>query len=306
MKLKIPTARIIAKTLLVGVLALNGIGYTAAYTITHYKSSHRLDIGIGRSQNYNSPRDFDLEYKTHKIPVADDGWLDSWFIKSNAKSQGVVILFHGKDSNKSSLLAAARIFHQLHYNTLLVDFRGAGNSSGDTTTIGIEEAKDVVAAIDYLPQLNIQQPPILYGISMGSAAILRAVAKEQIQPKAIILELPFSSLLSAVRIRLANAALPPSPMAELIVFWGGVQHGFNGFAHRPVEYAEAVNCPTLVMVGKRDRSVNLKAVNILYKNLSVPKEMVVFPEAGHEILASSNPKLWRQAIKAFLQAIVDV
>ena len=301
MKLKFLKPKFIAKTLLVGIVALNGIGYVAAYMLTHYKGDRGFSLGVPRSQNYNSPQDFNLKYTTHRIPVADARLLDSWFIKSKAKSQGVVILFHGKDNNKSSLLAAAGIFHQLNYDTLLVDFRGSGKSSGNTTTIGIEEARDVVAAIDYLPQLNLQQPPILYGISLGSAAILRAIAIHSIQPRAIILELPFTSLLSAVKIRLANASLPPSPMAELIVFWGGVQHGFNGFAHKPLEYAREVRCPTLIMVGKRDRTVNLEAVEELYQNLNASKEMVIFPEAGHQILASLDTKLWTQAIADFLR-----
>jgi uncharacterized protein len=34
--------------------------------------------------------------------------------------------------------------------------------------------------------------------------------------------------------------IPPFPLAELIIFWGGVQHGFNAFAHNPVTYAAQV------------------------------------------------------------------
>ena len=308
MKIKVPSQKLIVKTTALVFLAFNGMGYTGAYLATHYKTSnsHKFSLGTPRSQNYNSPRDFNLEYTTHRIPLQQSEWLDSWLIKSpKAKSQGVVILFHGKDNNKSSLLDAAKIFHNLNYDTLLVDFRGSGQSSGNKTTIGVEEAKDVVSAVNYLETLkspsDLPQPIILYGISMGSAAILRAISKHHLQPDAIILELPFTSLLTAVRTRFKNHSTVTFPMAELFVFWGGIQHGFNGFAHQPIEDAKAVRCPTLILAGKRDRTISLAEIEKLYQNLTVSKKMVVFPQAGHEILARNNSQLWLATIKNFLQ-----
>lgn len=303
MKLKIPSIKLVTKTILIGTLALNGMGYASAYMMTHYKSSEKFSLGVPRSQNYNNPQDFNLEYTNHKILLPEKQWLDSWLIKSETKSQGVAILFHGKDNNKSSLLDAAKIFHNLNYDTLLVDFRGAGKSSGNITTVGAEEAKDVMAAFNYLEQLNLEKPVVLYGISMGSAAILRAISKHNIQPDSIILELPFTSLLSAVKTRLRNSHLPPSPMGELIVFWGSIQHGFNGFKHQPLEDAKVVKCPTLVLAGERDLTVTIAEIEILSRNLNVPKSMVVFPQAGHEILARSQQELWTKIVKNFLSAI---
>jgi uncharacterized protein len=305
MKLKKLSSKLITKTILIVVLALNGIGYTSAYLFTHYQSSEKFSLGVPRSQNYNSPQDFNLEYTTHKIVLSPNEWLDSWFIKSTAlNSQGIVILFHGKDNNKSSLLDSAKIFHNLGYDTLLVDFRGSGKSSGNVTTVGVEEAKDVVAAVNYLQQLKIEKPIILYGISMGSAAILRAIAYYHIQPNAIILELPFTTLLSAVKSRLSNSYLPPSPMAELIVFWGGIQHGFNAFQHQPLEDAKVVKCPTLILVGERDSTVTISEIKQLYQNLNVPKNMQIFPKAGHQLLAKSHQALWSNTVKDFFKLLM--
>lgn len=290
----------IVNTAIAAFLALNGIAYTGAYRVTHYRESNNLSLGISRPQNSISPADFDLEYTTHKILINDNEWLDSWLIESSAK-KGVVILFHGKDSTKSSLLDTAKIFNSFDYDVLLVDFRGVGQSSGNSTTIGATEAEDVVVAVDYVKQLNFQKPIILYGISMGSAAILRAISQLDLEPDGIILELPFTSLLDAIKIRIENAKLPPSPLAQLVVFWMGVQHGFNGFAHNPLEYAEAVDFPTLILAGGSDRTVEIAEVKKLYQNLAAPKNMVIFPEAGHEILARYNTDLWRKTVRDFLE-----
>ena len=299
MKQKTPK-KLIVNTAIAAFLALNGIAYIGAYRTTHYRESNNFSLGISRPQNSSSPADLDLEYVTHKITINNNEWLDSWLIESSAK-KGIVILFHGKDSNKSSLLDAAKIFNNFNYDVLLVDFRGVGNSSGNKTTIGVTEAEDVVLAVNYVKQLNLQKPIILYGISMGSAAILRAIAQFNIEPDAIILELPFTSLLDAIKIRIENARLPPSPLAELVVFWIGVQHGFNGFTHSPIEYAKAVNCPTLILVGKSDRTMKIAEVKKLYQNLNVPKNMVIFPEAGHEVLARTNTELWKKKVINFLE-----
>ena len=296
---KIKPKKLIVNAAIAGFLALNGIGYIGAYRATHYKESNNFGLGIPRPQNDVSPADFKLQYTTHKITINDDEWLDSWLIKSSA-AKGVVILFHGKDSTKSSLLDVAKILNSLNYDVLLVDFRGVGNSSGDRTTIGVTEAQDVVSAVNYTKQL-LQKPIILYGISMGSAAILRAIAKKNIQPDAIILELPFSSLLDAIKIRIENANLPPSPLAQLVVFWMGVQHGFNGFTHSSLEYARAVNCPTLILVGGSDRTVEISAIEKLYQNLDVTKNMVIFPKAEHEVLARHDRELWTKTVMNFLE-----
>lgn len=296
---KIKPKKLIANAAIAGFLALNGIGYIGAYITTHYKEPNNFELGIPRPQNGASPADYNLQYTTHKIPINDNEWLDSWLIKSSA-AKGVVILFHGKDSSKSSLLDAAKILNSLNYDVLLVDFRGVGKSSGNQTTIGVAEAEDVVAAVNYTKQLN-SQSIILYGISMGSAAILRAIAKDNIRPDAIILELPFSSLLDAIKIRIENANLPPSPLAQLVVFWIGVQHGFNGFSHSSLEYAKAVNCPTSILVGGSDRNMEISEIEKLYQNLDVTKNMVIFPKAGHEVLARYDSELWSKTVRDFLE-----
>ena len=71
-----------------------------------------------------------------------------------------------------------------------------GGSSGNITTVGVRESEDVVAAINKVRKINSDRPIILYGISMGSAAILKAIALSNIRPDAVILELPFAKLLT--------------------------------------------------------------------------------------------------------------
>ncbi len=110
----------------------------------------------------------------------------------NAK--GLCLLFHGFANAKDSMLPAARAFHELGYDTLLVDFRGSGESDGQTTTIGYGESDDVAAACTYAERQWPDSPILLYGRSMRSVAVLRAVATQHVRPTALLLEAPFDRL----------------------------------------------------------------------------------------------------------------
>ncbi len=186
---------------------------------------------------------------------------------------------------------------------LLVDFRGVGGSSGNTTTVGVREAEDVAIAVNYTRSLDLKRPIVLYGVSMGTAAILKAVAQKKVNPDAIVLELPFTRLLDAVRSRLKARKIPTFPMAELVVFWGGVQHGFNGFVHNPVMDARQARCPVLLLYGKRDRWTTESEIDRIFNNFQGIKQKVVFPKAGHDLLVTADRKLWVQSIDRFLEQI---
>ena len=109
--------------------------------------------------------------------------------------------------------------------------------------------------------------------------------------------------MSAVRSRLNRSNLPPFPTAELIVFWGGIQNGFNGFAHNPLDYAAKVKCPTLILQGGKDVTVDVQEIDSLYQNIDPAKKRVVFPQAGHQLLVTVNKELWQQNVDKFLNNI---
>jgi hypothetical protein len=298
--------KIILNTLLWSFISLNFIGYLSAYFLSNFRFPGELKLALPRPTTSKLPTDIGLKYTTHKIKISPQEWLETWLISSNnSHPEGTIILFHGKGGTKAQLLAQTKVFNNLNYDTLLVDFRGAGGSSGNDTTIGVREAEDVAIAFNYVQQKNTQHPIILYGISMGSAAILRAIAEDTVQPDGIILELPFARLLSAVRTRLPGSDVFSSPMAELIVFWGGIQHNFNGFSHNPVNFARKVHCPTLVFHGKRDRTTSVADVEELTDNLNVSRKLVIFPDAKHELLVKNDFSLWTNNVTQFLNKISD-
>ena len=207
-----PPLKSIVRVICIVLLGLNGLAFVGAYAVTH----HQPPFGLPKPQSVQNPMDIGLNYATHRIAVNPSEWIETWLIPSE-QPQGTVLLFHGNHGTKGQqLLPPAKVFHDLGYNTLLVDFRGAGGSSGYTSSIGYWEAEDVSLAVQKAQQLSLEPPLVLYGISMGSAAILRAIATHPFQPDAILLELPFIRLTQAIRSRLSLFPLPTSPMACLL------------------------------------------------------------------------------------------
>ena len=86
-----------------------------------------------------------------------------------------MILFHGFASEKSSLIPYSNIFNELGYNTVLVDFRGCGESRGINTTIGFYESEDVFNVYKYVINELKEDNIILFGSSMGAAAIIKSI-----------------------------------------------------------------------------------------------------------------------------------
>ncbi len=307
--------------LLCGFVLLNGVAWMQAWAMTHYvlggertakpealslSAKVRAVLGgvtVTRPDNSHTPTDIGLEYELRMIDM-EGGYLEAWFVP-HSESKGLVLMFPGYAESKESLLPSASLLHAIGYSLLLVDFRGAGGSSGGETTLGVKEAKDVARSVEYARVQWPGEPIVLYGVSMGAVAVMRAIAMEGVQVDAALLESPFNRLLSTVRNRFHSMGLPGTPGSELVVFWGSVQHGFNGFEHNPEEYAAAIGCPTLVLHGKDDPRVTTDEVRSIYARLPGTKQLAVLKGATHESLAVYAPDRWKMRVARFLQKVVD-
>ena len=140
-------------TLLLLFLALNGLCFIAAYGLTHYKEPGQWSIARPKPKSPQVPSQLGLRYQTRQIvlesPSDRSQWLDVWNIPSRSKtSQGTVLMFPGSGGTKGTqLLPSARVFRDLNYDTVLVDFLGVGESSGTRTTVGYREGEDVAAVL---------------------------------------------------------------------------------------------------------------------------------------------------------------
>src|SRR5690349_4313211 len=191
--------RWLALILLVVILVVNLIAWMQAWAMTHYAPSGTrtpkpeelslvekvgtilTGVNMPRPHNDHTPSDVDLPYETRTIPTPNGGTLEAWYIPTDSPG-GLVLMFTGYAEAKDTLLTQATALHDMGYDALLVDFRGAGGSSGSDTTLGVRESQDIEIAMHYTIAQWPHRPIVLYGVSMGGASILRSVALEGIQP----------------------------------------------------------------------------------------------------------------------------
>jgi alpha-beta hydrolase superfamily lysophospholipase len=303
---------------LLALLAINVIAFNQAWSMTHFSASGSrtaspealsflekvrvgvMGVSLPKPINAIDPSHVGLRFETVRFGGATGSELEGWFI-AHEQPKGCVLFAHGYGGCKASLLHEASAVHQLGYSALLVDFHGSGGSEGRVTSLGVREADDVADAVAFMKGKSPTSPLILYGQSMGSAAVLRAIAVHGIEPAAVIVECPFDRLLSTAENRFRAMGLPPFPAARLLIFWGGVQLSFNGFQHNPADYARQVSCPVLFLHGAKDPRVTLEQARAVFDNLAGEKSFVLFPTAGHESLLASDPDLWTRSVSHFLK-----
>lgn len=257
-------------------------------------------VRVPRPENDRTPIDLGLEYETRTFPVDPIVTLEAWSIPAAGAGE-TVILFHGYAASKSELLPEADAFHRLGLNVWLVDFRGSGGSSERYTTIGVKEADDVAAAVEYVRKNSADGPLIVYGRSMGAAAILRGIHHCGIKPDAVILESVFNRMTTTVGNRFELMGLSSFPGANLLIFWGSVAAGFDGRTHNPADYAVSCRCPTLMLHGETDANARLQEGQDVLRHLGDGSaELMIFPETGHSPTLAADSKRWEHAIERLL------
>ena len=238
--------------------------------------------------------------------TTEDGFkLASWHLRhlqnDSVKSKGTIILFHGHGSCRSGLIAEATDFYNLGWNVFMIDFRSHGESEGSECSVGYREVRDVKTAYDYISKTG-EKNILLYGASMGAATITKAMNDyPDIQPRKIILEMPFANMQHAVEGFVRTMNLPDEPLGTFLTFWGGTELGIWAFSNRPSEYVKKINCPVLLQWGKDDIRVTEKETDEIFANLPGKEKTVVkYDGVGHESICKKSHEKWMQNVTAFL------
>jgi uncharacterized protein len=300
--------------------AFNFLAYRHAYAMKHFTAG---TVRTGEPQTLTAGQKLKVVFSGVNIPRPRSNLLPSklgpdcrsitlsgtngialgaWYCAASAPSP-LVILFHGYAGEKTGTLPEAKAFLDMGASVLLVDFRGSGDSSASYTTLGYEEAEDVATAVRYARDHFDHPQVILYGQSMGAAAVLRAVHIGGVQPDALIVEAVFDRMLNAVRHRFEAMGVPSFPSAQLLVFWGGCQFGFNGFSHNPTDYAGSVKCPILFLHGAADPKAHVEEARRVFDAVPGAKQFREFAGVRHESAVVRYPEQWRDAVRQFLNGI---
>jgi fermentation-respiration switch protein FrsA (DUF1100 family) len=138
-----------------------------------------------------TPADIELAYEVVRIATADGERLHGWYVPADHGHTGVMLFFHGNAGNISHRLDSLAIFHALGLDTLIIDYRGYGESTGSPSEQGTY--RDAEAAWNYLVGERgiASERIIVFGRSLGGA--VGAWLASRVQPGGVIIESCFSS-----------------------------------------------------------------------------------------------------------------
>ena len=170
--------------LLFVLLLIIGFSWFATYrTVLPNRLAETIDPSSFLLRNYSSVR----------FAVGGQKSLEGWFIPS-IQGAPVVFLCHGYKSNRTELLTLASTFQENGYHLFLFDFRGHGTCSLDLSTLGIQETRDLLSAIDTVtarPEVDPNRVGV-WGVSMGAyVALSAATSSNKIQT--LVVDSPFES-----------------------------------------------------------------------------------------------------------------
>ncbi len=285
--------------LILFILVVVPFGFS--YMLTH-ANSRPSDRTINTNMLHAEVTFREVEFK------AKDGVLLSGWYLPHENASAAIVYCHGLFRSRMEMLDRAEKFWQAGYAGLLLDFRRHGKSGGELTSMGYLERLDIIGAVHYLvDSLQIKQPIVVYGVSMGAAAALLAAAEDSAIAGLIV----DSSFLSFDDTIVHHAktwlGLPKFPIVdELILFteWRA------GFRSEDFDLRRAVqkigNRPLLFIAGSADTRMPPEIAQTLYEASPSPqKKLVIIPNAKHGAAFRTDPEAYTQAVLNFLQTVCE-
>jgi pimeloyl-ACP methyl ester carboxylesterase len=169
----LPTMRVPGKgTLLAALLAGVGI-LLAGITLRVHATTHP-------PRRSDAPPDLEtmqLDFEQVEFAAVDGVRLQGWHLPGEP-GVSPIVLCHDLGRSRASMFALAFDLSQSGFPLLIFDFRGHGSSGGEQSTLGLEEKRDVLGAVDFLSSHSEYHglPVGIYGVGMGAHAAALAAA----------------------------------------------------------------------------------------------------------------------------------
>ncbi len=275
-------------------LALGLASLTVAYLGTHPR----------RRPLAGSPADDDLQYEDFEFSSRDGIRLSGWFIPCPG-ARSTIVLCHGFPNNRSEMLPWVRMLKDVDANLLLFDFRAMGLSEGDLCSIGSEEVKDLLGALDYLGSRedSADLPIGVFGLSMGGAvAIMTAAMDNRID--AVATHGAYATLDRAIhqRSRLFLGPLHPA-LAHPVKWWARRWSAIHPRLVSPLDVVGKIAPrPVLILHGGRDMIARSADARDLYRSASAPRRLAIFPRSWHVKIDASERADYERTLVQFFRS----
>ncbi len=229
-----------------------------------------------------TPQAYGLAFERVTLPTEDGEKLAAWWIPAPAPARGTVLLFHGNAGNIAHRIDYAKMFHGMGYSTLLVDYRGYGESTGTPSEQGTY--RDASASWNWLTtQRGIKASDIvIFGESLGGGVATWLAANHS--PRALILASTFTSIPD-----LGTEVYPWLP-----VRWLSRIHYNN------IENLGKISTPVLIAHSSGDEIIPFAHGKRLYAAVREPKAFLELRGGHNEGFVFAREE-WVAVVREFLE-----
>jgi alpha-beta hydrolase superfamily lysophospholipase len=206
-----------------------------------------------RGRPRRTPTDLGLLCEPLHCRTADHLRLSGWAV-TPPRPRGTVALFHGHRKHREHMLGRIAFLTAAGFRCVAFDHRAHGESSGNCTSFGYHESRDVVAILDLIRDRWPGQPCAALGVSTGGAALCFAASVAR-RLDAVILESVYHDLAGVLQRRLGSRSSVWFEQVRRGVTWVTERRlGVRWQDVAPVQHIAGLEpCPVLVVAGTADR-----------------------------------------------------
>lgn len=266
---------------LIDIMVPVAIAYGAILVLLFAFQSHLVYYpSVGR-ELAATPAARGLSHESVKIATDDGEQLAAWWVPAT-EARGTVLFFHGNAGNISHRIDYLAMFNRLGYSTLIVDYRGYGESTGSPSEEGTY--RDALASWLYLTETRGVRPEdiVIVGESLGGAVASWLAARHA--PRALILASSFTSVNDLG--------------AE--IYWFVPVRLISRFGYDTLGNLRKIRVPVLIAHSRDDDIVPFSHGQKLFTAANEPKEFLEM-RGGHNDGFLFVKEEWVQAVADFLE-----
>lgn len=246
----------------------------------------------------HDPAAYGMAFEDIQFTTEDDIELRGWLVPC-AQARGNVIFCHGYGRNRDHVNTLLPTLHKLGLNVLAFDFRGHGESGGNTAAFGHREVADVRAAAVYLRARCPGKQLFLVGISFGAAVTLQTLPSLP-DVRAVWVEGAFSRLENVVDNYFGSV---PDPLRSGLVRFcstlGWLDCGMWIPDVSPIEALQRVDVPIAFCHGTEDELIPFREGQALYAACHGPRECFWAEGAHHDNIRRLHRAEYMRRLQAF-------
>lgn len=255
-----------------------------------------------------TPATFDLRYEEVAFEAADGVTLKGWWVPVG-EARGSVVLVHGLNRTRIEMVRKVPFLHEAGWNALLFDLRHHGESGGSVSSFGHFEARDVRAAGDFARSRS-PGPVVLWGVSLGGAAVMLAAAEDP-GVAAVVCDSSYRSLPDTVAhhfllfrdFRWWLRLVPAWPVVPEVIYWIGRHAGFDPASVDVVSAAARLaGRPALFVCNSGDKRMPKEIAFDLQRAAGDAAQVLVIPGDSHGGAYRDGTGAYQHAVTQLLSA----